>query len=131
MLALDHGGSCEGVAYRLPAETATANLAELSRREIIFLPHPFPPRWVDVETETGSLRAVTFVMDQTHRSYVGGLSPDQVADALASAVGQHGSMAQYLHSTVVHLEEIGIHDDYLWLLQDLVAERIERDAANP
>jgi len=35
-------------------------------------------------------------------------------------------MAEYLHSTVTHLEARGIHDRYLWRLQDLVARRLER-----
>jgi cation transport protein ChaC len=34
-------------------------------------------------------------------------------------------MAEYLLSTVSHLEELGLSDAYLWRLQDLVAERIE------
>jgi glutathione-specific gamma-glutamylcyclotransferase len=33
-------------------------------------------------------------------------------------------MAEYLASTVQHLEERGIHDRYLWRLQGLVAARI-------
>jgi cation transport protein ChaC len=34
-------------------------------------------------------------------------------------------MAEYLHATVDHLEQMGIHDPHLWRLQHLVAERIE------
>jgi hypothetical protein len=34
-------------------------------------------------------------------------------------------MAEYLHSSVEHLEDLGIHDKQLWLLQEMVAERIE------
>ena len=48
-----------------------------------------------------------------------------VADVLAVAVGHFGSMAEYLHNTVRHLQELGIDDRYLWRLQELVAERIE------
>jgi len=48
-----------------------------------------------------------------------------VADVLAVAVGHFGSMAEYLHNTVRHLQELGIDDHYLWRLQELVAERIE------
>jgi cation transport protein ChaC len=35
-------------------------------------------------------------------------------------------MAEYLHSTVARLEALGIHDRHLWLLQEMVAQRIER-----
>ena len=61
--------------------------------------------------------------------YVGGLDEPQIADVLAKAIGHRGSMAEYLHQTVHHLEEMGIHDHHLWRLQELVAERIE--AAHP
>ena len=47
------------------------------------------------------------------------------ADQLARAVGWKGSMAEYVHATVSKLEELGIHDRNLWLLQDLIAQRIE------
>ncbi|MNY78534.1 hypothetical protein D3C86_2188190 [compost metagenome] len=44
---------------------------------------------------------------------------------LAKAVGDRGSMAEYLHATVEHLEQVGIHDPHLWQLQSLVAAHIE------
>jgi len=34
-------------------------------------------------------------------------------------------MAEYLFSTVEHLEQMDLHDAHLWRLQNLVAERIE------
>jgi len=34
-------------------------------------------------------------------------------------------MAEYLQSTVEHLEELGIHHVHLWMMQEMVAERIE------
>ncbi len=54
-----------------------------------------------------------------------GLSEAEIADVLATAVGSRGSMAEYLHQTVEHLDQMGIHDPHLWRLQHLVAERIE------
>ncbi len=48
-----------------------------------------------------------------------------MVEALATAAGERGSMAEYLYSTVRHLEDRGIHDRYLWHLQGLVARRIE------
>ena len=45
---------------------------------------------------------------------------------LARAAGWGGSGAAYLHSTVMKLEELGIHDTYLWELQHLVAAEIRQ-----
>jgi cation transport protein ChaC len=125
MLALDRGGTCKGVVQRLPQDAVDANLGKLLRREMLTRPSPFPPRWVGVETAAGPLRAITFAMDRSSDAYVPGLSAEEIADVLAVAVGHWGSMAEYLHNTVKHLEELGIHDRVLWRLQDLVAERIE------
>jgi glutathione-specific gamma-glutamylcyclotransferase len=123
MLSLDRGGTCKGVAFRLPSDAIESNLEKLVRRE-----PPFPPRWLDLKTEEGPIRAFAFVIDRKNGRYVSGLSEEAVADALAKAVGMWGSMAEYLHSTVEHLEDLGIHDKQLWRLQEMVAERIE--AAN-
>jgi cation transport protein ChaC len=123
MLSLDLGGRCKGAAFRLPAEAIESNLMKLIRRE-----PPVPPRWLNLMTEKEPIRAFAFVMDRKHQMYVGGLSPEAIADVLAKAVGTWGSMADYLHSTVENLEALGIHDRQLWRLQEMVAERIE--AAN-
>jgi cation transport protein ChaC len=126
MMALDRGGECKGVAYRLPAGAIEENLASLFRREMPLKSRAFPARWISVRTTDGPLRAITFAIDRNGGRYVSGLSLDEIAHALATAAGELGSMADYLYMTVKHLEEHGIHDRHLWHLQALVAERIER-----
>jgi cation transport protein ChaC len=129
MLSLDHGGQCKGVAYRLPPDAVEANLGKLLRREMRAKPAAHSPRWVTVHTDDASLRAITFVINRKGGRYVDGLSLEEIADALAGAAGPVGSMAEYLYSTVNHLEELEIHDKKLWRLQELVGERIEAAAA--
>jgi cation transport protein ChaC len=34
-------------------------------------------------------------------------------------------MAQYIYLTVQHLEQLGLCDDRLWRMQEMIAERIE------
>lgn len=126
MLALDRGGSCKGVAFRLPDDALEANLHRLVRREMSMVPSAFPPRWISLATADGPLTALTFAMDRKSGRYVSGLGDEALADVLATACGFRGSMAEYLFSTVVSLEKLGIHDRHLWRLQNLVAERIER-----
>ena len=57
MLALDRGGSCKGIVYRLPAEDRFGQLGRLMRREIDANPPTNVPRWISVKTDSGSLRA--------------------------------------------------------------------------
>ncbi|UYN98449.1 MAG: gamma-glutamylcyclotransferase [Devosia sp.] len=125
MLALDRGGACKGALYRLPPDRRDPCLIKLFEREMGWIPTAFPPRWVRVRSGERVIRALTFCIDRNSGRYVSGLSEAEIADALARAVGTRGSMAEYLHATVDHLEKMGIHDPHLWRLQDLVARRIE------
>ncbi len=130
MMALDRGGQCQGILYRLPGRSLEAQLGKLFRREFTVKPPNSTPRWIRVATEEGPLTALAFVMNRQASAYVGRLAPEEVAAFLAGACGHWGSGAEYLHNTVMHLEEHGIHDRNLWRLQKLVAGRIE-DAARP
>jgi len=125
MLALDRGGACKGVLYRIPSDAVEDNLVKLFEREMGWRPSPFPPRWVNVQSGERTIRALTFCIDRNSGRYVSGLSTDEIAAMLATAVGSRGSMAEYLFATVRHLEDLGIHDPHLWRLQQLVAARIE------
>lgn len=125
MLALDRGGQCTGMLYRLPEARLEEELHRLIRRELSQLPSAFPWRWIKVSTAQGPVRALTFAMDRKSIRYVAGLSDTDIAAVLATACGFRGSMAEYLFSTVTMLESLGIHDRSLWRLQDLVADRIE------
>ncbi|HEV7291361.1 MAG TPA: gamma-glutamylcyclotransferase [Devosia sp.] len=127
MLALDRGGACKGILYRLPPGQEQENLVKLLEREMAWLPSAFPPRWVNATSGDHTIKALTFCIDRNSGRYVSGLPVERVADVLATAVGSRGSMAEYLFATVQHLEGSGIHDPHLWRLQDLVAQRIEAE----
>ena len=119
-LSLDRGGQCKGMVYRLPRQGLAANIESLLRKE-----PPFPPRWLTVTTPTGVVRAFSFTHPGRRIAYAGHLADDVVADALARSVGMLGSMAQYVYLTALHLEQLGLCDDRLWRMQEMVAERIE------
>lgn len=124
MLALEGGGSCRGVSFRLPVENVRDNLERVVRRE-----HPIQwdrlhMKWANVRTEDGPIRALVVVTDKFHPGYLPGLTEEVIVESIATAAGERGSMAEYLRSTVEHLEGRGIHDQYLWKLQKLVAQRL-------
>jgi cation transport protein ChaC len=120
-LSLDRGGQCKGMVYRLPRQDLAANIEGLLRKE-----PPFPPRWLTVATPQGVVRAVSVTHPGKAIGYAGHLADEVIADALARAVGMLGSMAQYVYLTAYHLEQLGLCDDRLWRMQEMVAERIER-----
>jgi glutathione-specific gamma-glutamylcyclotransferase len=120
MLSLDRGGQCKGMVYRFPREGLAANVEGLLRKE-----PPFPPRWLTVTTSSGTVRAFAFTHPGRGTDYTGHLSDEAVADAIAKAVGIVGSMAQYVYLTTLHLEQLGLCDDRMWRMQEMIAERIE------
>lgn len=119
-LSLDRGGQCKGMVYRLPRKGLAANIEGLLRKE-----PPFPPRWLTVATPKGVVRAFAFTHPGKGIEYTGHLADDAVADALARAVGMMGSMAEYVYLTAMHLEQLGLCDDRMWRMQEMIAERIE------
>ena len=128
MMALDIGGSCRGVAQRIPAKHVEERLDQLLRRETSVKPASNLPRWVTVETDTGKHRALAFAINRKGPTYAAPHTLEETADILARACGHWGSGAEYLMHTVAHLEDLGIHDRYLWRLQELVAQRIRAAA---
>ena len=126
MLALERGGSCTGVAYRMPDDDPHGRMLRLLDREVDH--HEAIPwlRWVTVRSAEGPLRALAFYCAPEADPTVERLSPEEQAARLARAVGYVGSCAEYLYNTVSHLEALGIRDRYLWDLQARVAAEIDR-----
>jgi cation transport protein ChaC len=126
MMALDRGGSCGGIAFRLPDADHMGQLTRLLARETDGTPPTNVPRWIRAQTSRGPVTALAFVVSAAGANYAGRLPLPVVAGTLARAAGHWGSGAAYLHNTVRHLLEHGIRDRNLWALQELVAEDIRR-----
>jgi cation transport protein ChaC len=118
MLALDRGGRCAGMLFRIPAADARAELLLAWRRELFT--DAYRSRWVTAMTDAGPVRAVTFVVNRAHLRYAGRLDEASVAARLASATGSLGSCASYLAQTLGALRSVGLHDRALERLQRLV-----------
>ena len=125
MMGLERGGTCRGVAFRLPDSEPREQLDKLFRREMTAKPATYIPRWLRLETEAGQIIALGFTVSRKGWAYAGRLSEEDVARMLATACGHWGSCADYLYNTVANLESRGIHDRHLWRLQELVATEIQ------
>ncbi|MEQ1770298.1 MAG: gamma-glutamylcyclotransferase [Devosia sp.] len=126
MLALDRGGSCTGVAYRLPPGDRKAQVERLLRRETDDIPPTNVARWVNADLGGERTRALAFVASRTGLGYAGHKPHTEVAHILSKAAGHWGSAAVYLERTVSKLNEHGIRDRNLWAIQRLVAAEIRR-----
>ena len=117
MLALERGGECEGMAYRLAPHQVRGELEILWNREM--LAGFYRPEWVPVTLRDGrTVTAVIFEVDTAHCQYCGGLPVDKQAHHIAFAEGRRGACRDYLANTAAHARALGIHDPYI---EDMIA----------
>lgn len=126
MMVIERGGTCHGVALRMPDKGRREQLFRMLYREAEYQGDLENPRWLHVKTGKGRLRALAFWAAPTPGFPFLKLPPEETARRIARACGHLGSNTAYLYNTIVKLEEFGIHDRNLWHLQALVAEEIER-----
>jgi len=104
-LGLDRGGSCRGMALRLPGEALDRVwLREMTGRPV------YEMRWLPVQTGSGVLRALAFVVLRNCPDYAGRLPLDEAARIILEAAGRRGTCRDYLESTFCHLEQLGLAD---------------------
>ncbi|WP_374649950.1 gamma-glutamylcyclotransferase [Dongia sp.] len=125
MLALERGGSCEGILFRLPDEAKAEELARVLQREIDGPEDRVYLRWLNVRSGGEIVPALTFWAHPKDFHLPEHPTLEQTAHMLARACGHIGSGAAYLYNTVTKLAEHGIYDRNLWRLQKLVAREIE------
>ena len=100
VLGLDRGGSCRGLAFRLPPTA--------------------------VRTGRGALEALAFTVLRDSPDYAGRLPLDQAATLILDAVGRRGACRDYFEQTLRHLEQRGLTDRRLRRLAEHIAELAER-----
>ncbi len=108
MLALDLGGTCRGVAFRIPAVRARSELLLIWRREMFGT--AYMARWVQVRTACAVVPAITFVVNRADTRYAGKIDDSEAAAHIATATGSLGSCLSYFDNTVDHLRALKIRD---------------------
>lgn len=112
VLGLDRGGSCIGLAFRVPGELQDEVLAYLRERELVtgvYLERMLPVKL----GRGGSATALCYVVDRAHQQYAGRLDPGHAAEVVAGSVGQSGPNDEYVLNTLRHLEALNIRDHWL------------------
>ncbi|MER8547173.1 gamma-glutamylcyclotransferase [Mesorhizobium sp. M0684] len=122
VLGLDRGGSCIGLAFRVPGELRNEVITYLRERELVtnvYLERVLRVRLDNEETDRRgtnggeTVEAVAYVVDRSHEQYAGALDPAEAAAVVRGAVGQSGRNEDYVLSTLEHLEALGISDHWL------------------
>lgn len=115
VLALDRGGSCRGMAFRVAEAEAARVVGLLRAREqvtAVYLERHRPIRFKD----GGAATALTYLVDRAHPQYAGKLDLETQLAIVAGARGRSGVNRDYVLNTAAHLAELGISDPALdWL----------------
>lgn len=112
VLGLDRGGSCLGLAFRVPGELKGEVVAYLRERELVT--HVYLERTLPVRLSGGeSVPALTYVVDRAHPQYAGHLDAAEAAAAVSGAVGISGPNEDYVFNTLTHVHALGIRDHWM------------------
>ena len=112
VLGLDRGGSCKGVAFRVPAAASEDVIAYLRAREQVTMVY----REIRARARLADAREVAvlaYAVDRTHVQYAGALEPPELERLVAQGVGVSGANPDYVRQTYEHMVEIGIEDRVL------------------
>jgi cation transport protein ChaC len=108
MLALDRGGACHGMLFRIPAAKVRDELSLLWRREMAW--GSYDARWVRATVEGDTRRALTFVVRRANERYMRQLPLEQIAHMIRDGRGSLGTCRSYFDATLEKLEAFGIRD---------------------
>lgn len=112
MLALEPGGSAQGLALRLHDDGVAAELRMLWMREMVT--GAYRPAWLPVTLHDGrSVQAVTFLAEPAGLGYECDASVQTVTAIVAAATGVFGSNADYVRHLAQTLARHGLRDDYI------------------
>ena len=112
------GGSCKGVAFRLPRRHVAAALPALWNRE---MPNGvYDPKWLRCRTAQGDLKALAFTLSKRSPNHTGVLSEARYRQIFSSASGRYGTTRDYAQLTYDKLRTLGIEDEALGKLLKLV-----------
>ena len=112
VMGLCRGGSCWGMALRVPAARVRQVLTMLWKREM--LNRVYKPTLIPAVVESGRrIRALAFVADTTHRQFVRELDLHGRARLVAQGIGQRGRCVDYIRNTLEHMLALGVNDPHL------------------
>lgn len=110
ILGLLPGGSCRGLAHRLPVDRYEAVRRYLIQREIDndgVYQEAIRPIHLDNDRTVPTL---VYLADRGHRQFAGKLPLSAAVSLVRRGRGVTGTNLAYLRNTVAHLDELGLRD---------------------
>lgn len=124
MAALDEGGQCDGLVFRIAAGDVEEESGILWRRELIG--PAYLPLFRPVETAHGPVEALIFAADHSAPLICPDICREDQIRYIATGAGFLGTSLQYLENIVAQFAALGIEDRAVTqLLEDVIAYRAE------
>jgi len=112
VMGLCRGGSCWGMAFRVPAAQVARALTRLWHREM--RRRVYNARLVPVRiSRRRRIRALAFIADPHHPQYRRELDLRSRAQLVAQGVGERGRCTDYIRHTLEHMYALGVTDSHL------------------
>lgn len=129
VLGLDTGGSCLGIAFRVPGDMTDEVMTYLREREMAN--KVYHEKKLHLRLADGRIvEAVAYVADRRHRQYAGRMTSEKAAAIIASAQGRSGANIDYVTNTLMHLRNMRVRDHALEHINELVLAAASRQANN-
>lgn len=111
VFGLDRGGVCDGLAFRVEPKDALSVRDYLRARELNTGVYREAHRTVSLTNGHGrSVKAQAFVVDRGHMQYTGNLNSAAKLALVRTAHGKSGRNVDYVLSTALQVERMGITD---------------------
>jgi cation transport protein ChaC len=105
------GGSCQGMAFRIPKADGPAVLTQLWAREMMMA--VYDPRWLACRTPHGPVKALAFTLSRRSPSHTGVLTEAEYRRIFSDACGKYGTTLDYAARTLEELQRHNIRDRHL------------------
>jgi cation transport protein ChaC len=112
VLGLDKGGSCRGLAFKVPNEKAGATIDYLREREqvtSVYLETRHRLRLIDGRL----VDAIAYTADRHHSQFIRGLTHEALLERVTHSVGISGRNPDYIRATHTEMKKFGIDDPML------------------
>jgi glutathione-specific gamma-glutamylcyclotransferase len=119
MLALDAGGECQGLAFRVPAQLVDRETEILWMPEMIS--EGYAPVFAPAETPQGSIDALAFIMDRSCSGYVD-LTGAEAATTIARGRSVLGMNLEYFDNMAEKVAVLGITDEVFEKIRSLLSQ---------
>ena len=108
MAALDEGGECEGLAFRIQGIAVDRETEILWMREMIT--QGYIPLFRTLTTPQGPVEALAFVMDRQDPKFTD-IGIKEAAGIIATGTGAFGTNLEYFDNLAQRVEMLGIRDE--------------------